>query len=252
MRRRADSEFAEVKALCATGLSDYEVARRTGVPRSTVLYWRHQPSRERSWAPSDPDWRPPKPGQYAYLLGIYLGDGHIVVAGESACISISLDASYPGIVDEVAGALAETFFPAKVRRYLRRTDRAQILQLSSANLPIAFPQHGPGQKHLRDIRLEEWQRLIVKDEPQALLRGLIQSDGARCINRFDTRLPSGRVAHYEYPRYFFSNLSSDIRRIFCHTCDVLGIRWTQSNPRNISVSHGKSVAYLDSFVGPKV
>jgi len=123
--------------------------------------------------------------------------------------------------------------------------------MSNPNLPVAFPQHGPGPKHRREIRLAEWQRLIVHDEPQALLRGLIHSDGARCVNRFDTGLPSGRVAHYEYPRYFFSNLSSDIRGIFCDGCEQLGIKWTQSNHRNISVAHRASVAYLDSFVGPK-
>jgi hypothetical protein len=64
-------------------------------------------------------------------------------------------------------------------------------------------------------------------------------------------LPSGRVAAYEYPRYSFSNLSDDIRRIFCEHCELLGIRWTQSNPRNISVSHRKSVALMDEFIGPK-
>jgi hypothetical protein len=71
------------------------------------------------------------------------------------------------------------------------------------------------------------------------------------MNRFKTKLPSGRVAPYEYPRYFFSNLSDDIRRIFCEHCELLGIRWTQSNPRNISISHRKSVALMDEFIGPK-
>ncbi|HET6831257.1 MAG TPA: hypothetical protein VFH44_07905 [Solirubrobacterales bacterium] len=71
------------------------------------------------------------------------------------------------------------------------------------------------------------------------------------MNRFRTKLPSGRVAEYEYPRYFFSNRSADIKQIFCEHCDLLGIRWTQSNPRYVSVSHRDSVAALDEFVGPK-
>jgi len=33
--------------------------------------------------------------------------------------------------------------------------------------------------------------------------------------------------------------------------ELLGIRWTQSNPRNISISHRKSVAVMDEFIGPK-
>jgi hypothetical protein len=64
-------------------------------------------------------------------------------------------------------------------------------------------------------------------------------------------LPSGRVAEYHYIRYFFSNLSADIRRIFLEHYDLLGIRVTQSNPRNLSVSHQGSVAILERIVGPK-
>ena len=45
------------------------------------------------------------------------------------------------------------------------------------------------------------------------------------------------MAEYAYPRWFFSNRSDDIRGLFCEYCERLGIRWTQSNPRNISVSH---------------
>ena len=106
-------------------------------------------------------------------------------------------------------------------------------------------------KHERPIALAEWQRAIVDRFPEPFLRGLIHSDGCRTINRFRTKLPSGRVAEYEYPRYFFSNLSADIRALFCEYCERLGVRWTQSNHRNISVSHRRSVAILDAFIGPK-
>ena len=58
------------------------------------------------------------------------------------------------------------------------------------------------------------------------------------------------VTTYSYPRYFF-NESADIRAIFCEYCELLNLRWTQSNRRNISISHRDSVARLDSFVGPK-
>jgi hypothetical protein len=45
--------------------------------------------------------------------------------------------------------------------------------------------------------------------------------------------------------------SADIRGLFCEYCERLGIRWTQSNPRNISISHRASVARVDSFVPAK-
>jgi hypothetical protein len=138
-----------------------------------------------------------------------------------------------------------------VRVRPRRTDHGVIVEAAYKHWPLVFPQHGPGRKHNRPIVLADWQRAIVDRRPQPFLRGLIHSDGCRTVNRFKTRLPSGRVAEYAYPRYFFSNKSADIRGLFCDYCERLGIRWTQSNPRNVSVSHRDSVALLDSFVGPK-
>ena len=66
--------FYQVKSLVDLGLSDYEIARRTGVNRSTVLRWRR-----RDEPPVDHalpvDWRPADPAAYCYLLGCHLGDG---------------------------------------------------------------------------------------------------------------------------------------------------------------------------------
>ena len=104
---------------------------------------------------------------------------------------------------------------------------------------------------MRPIVLEDWQQRLVDEHPWSFLRGLLHSDGCRTVNRFKTKLPRGRVAEYEYPRWFFSNMSADIRGLFCATCEQVGIRWTQSNHRNISVSHRRSVALLDEHVGPK-
>lgn len=82
------------------------------------------------------------------------------------------------------------------------------------------------------------------------LRGLIHSDGSRTINRFSVAL-AGERREYAYPRYFFTNLSADIRGLFCATCERVGVRWTQSSFKNISVADRRSVELLDSFVGPK-
>ncbi len=145
-----------------------------------------------------------------------------------------------------------TLFPGRTLGHYRHPVHRKVdLQVSHPSLPFAFPQHGPGSKLDRKIELVDWQLELTHAYPEQLIRGLIHSDGCRCTNRFKTKLPSGRVAEYEYPRYFFTNYSADIRGIFCSHGDLLGIRWTQSNPRNISVSHRVSVALLDTFVGPK-
>jgi hypothetical protein len=165
-------------------------------------------------------------------------------------LMISLDARYPGIVNLAEEAIRQTMPGTTTRRYLPKDSVVRVLAATVA-WREAFPQHGRGRKHERTIELVPWQREITSAFPRQLLRGLIHSDGCRTMNRFKTKLPSGRVAAYEYPRYFFSNLSADIRRIFCEHCELLGIRWTQSNPRNISISHRKSVALMDEFIGPK-
>ena len=116
----------------------------------------------------------------------------------------------------------------------------------SRQWPCLFPQHGPGPKHRRQIELTAWQQAIVDRDTPFLLRGLIHSDGSRSMNRV---VSNGR--RYEYPRYTFSNVSDDIKRIFCDACDALGIEWRRMNAKNISVARRASVARLDEFVGPK-
>ena len=44
--------------------------------------------------------------------------------------------------------------------------------------------------------------------------------------------------------------SDDVRAIFCHACDLLGVRWTTA-PRTVYVSRKADVALLDEFIGPK-
>ena len=188
---------------------------------------------------------------YAYLLGIYLGDGHLWQTGpESFRLAVYCDSAYPGLIAEIKAAISAVAPGPRICAN-ERNGRCVALVTSSRIWPQAFPQHGAGRKHERPIVLEPWQLEITGRHPQSLLRGLIHSDGCRCVNRFRTRLPSGRVSEYAYPRYFFSNLSADIRRIFSDHCDLLGIRWTQSNTRNISVAHRSSVAAMDAFIGPK-
>jgi hypothetical protein len=189
---------------------------------------------------------------YGLLLGFYLGDGCVASTGTSFQLRVVLDGRYPGVIDDCAMAITLSVRDEiNVRIRPRRRDRGVIVEASYKHWPAVLPQHGPGRKHTRPIVLADWQRRIVDAHPEPFLRGLLHSDGCRTVNRFKTRLPSGRLAEYAYPRYFFSNRSADIRGLFCDYCDLLGIRWTQSNPRNISVSHRPSVAALDAFVGSK-
>ena len=191
------------------------------------------------------------PWWYAYLLGLYLGGGWVGATGRTVALVIRLDLAFPRIIDDCIAAACLALPGARVVAYPVKGQRCVGVTSYDRRWLELFPQAGPGRKHERPVVLEPWQRRIVDVQPEPFLRGLIHSDGCRVINRFSTRLPSGRVAEYAYPRYFFSNLSADIRGLFCESCERLGVRWTQSNHRNISVSHRHSVAILDAFIGPK-
>ena len=198
------------------------------------------------------DWRPPDPPSYSYLLGLYLGDGWVSAKPRGGAQLIVVCATdYPELIEDCWTAMILVSLNGHVTRYQSRGQRCVRLMSAWKHWLDVIPQHGPGRKHDRKIELAPWQREIVDRNPQEFLRGLLHSDGCRTVNRFKTTLPSGRVAEYAYPRWFFSNRSDDIRGLFCEYCERLGIRWTQSNPRNVSVSHRDSVTLLDSFVPAK-
>jgi len=116
--------------------------------------------------------------------------------------------------------------------------------------PDLLPQHGPGRKHERRIVLVDWQRRAVEKEPGRFLRGLFHSDGCRITNWTAKRV-AGEEKRYEYPRYFFTNVSDDIRGLCTWALDLLGIPWRATNAYSISVARREAVATLDTFVGPK-
>lgn len=245
------SQRAAAIDLIGTGLSDYEIGRRTGASRSSIQRWRQHGAPTRGHNSYERDWRPTDLASYSYLLGIYLGDGYISKASQAPVLEISLDSRYPGIVEECSNAMRNVA-EVEARVHHRLTCQGNSIRLTAGSpiWPAAFPQHGPGKKHLRSIKLATWQTRIVDQFPEPFLRGLIHSDGSRTVNRFSVALRDGSRT-YAYPRYFFTNLSADIRNMFCVSCNRLGIRWTRSSSKNISVANRGSVELLDSFVGPK-
>jgi hypothetical protein len=251
MVRYSSAQFHRAKRLLESGTGIRATARALELPYSTVRYWCRLKQPPGSQMRSAADWAgPTNEAAYSYLLGLYLGDGSIGMPSRGGKqLILTLDARYPGIVDEAAEAIRLTMPDVHVGQ--SPVPGAVRLHACHPAWALAFPQHGPGRKHTRRIVLVRWQQKLVTRHPYALIRGLIHSDGSRVINRFETLLPSGRVAEYAYVRYFFTNYSADIRRIFCEQCDLLGIHWTQSSFKNISIAHRDSVAILDSFIGPK-
>jgi hypothetical protein len=242
MRRvwRSGSEIAGVVRLIEAGLSDREVTRATGIPYETVRAWRggRVPERARrvlagvpecagcGSAAHDLDGLPPD--DYAYLLGMYLGDGCLARTAKGAySLRISLDLVYPGIIESARQAVAAV--KGGPLPHVAPHGAAACVVITSywKAWPCLLPQHGPGRKHERRIVLEPWQE------------------------RIGTNLVRVKGRDYAYPRYQFSNRSDDIRRLFTDACDLLGIAWRPWGRFHVSVARREAVATLDTFIGPK-
>jgi len=238
---RPESDRRIVEFLAAGDFNASQIAGIARIPRSTVRDWLRQPVRAPRRPPSLDVPSIPEP-EYSYLLGFYLGDGTISRHRRDVYrLRIVTDTRYPGIIEECAAAM-QAVMPRNRVLVQRLPYRAVVISAYSKAWPLVFPQHGPGRKHERKIELAPWQARIVERFPRQFLRGLIHSDGCRALNRVNGK---------DYPRYFFDQVSDDIRRLFCDACNQLGISYTWSRWKTVSIARTDSVALVDSFVGPK-
>ncbi|GAA3822761.1 helix-turn-helix domain containing protein [Streptomyces phyllanthi] len=248
-------------ALVTQGRSLNSVSKETGISRAAIRSWRTRldplprmqaqagPCIECQHAPE----RPEHKEAYSYLLGLYLGDGCVSAHPRTGhYLRIACGNTWPGLIDACETAM-RMINPARCA-YRKQAQGYVSVASYSQHWPCLFPQHGPGKKHERRIALEPWQQAIVDAHPWEFIRGLIHSDGCRITN-WTTRLVGGERKRYEYPRYFFSNKSDDIRKLFSDALDRVGVEWTTlargSDPFNISIARKASVALMDTHVGPK-
>jgi hypothetical protein len=240
------------RKLHAEGENVRAVARRLSLPVSTVRHW----CVDRRRPPTDPGRRercprchevPLDDWEYAYLLGFYLGDGHIVVGRRGvASLSMFCGDEYPGVRGEVEQAMRAVMPTSSVSSVQRKGCRE--VKSYSTHWTCLFPQHGPGHKHERPIVLAPWQDDLRRKYPGRVLRGLFHSDGCRVLN-WARKQPGGK--RYEYPRYLFSNESQDILDICARTLDEIGVAHRRPRVNLLSVARKEGVARLDEFVGPK-
>jgi hypothetical protein len=246
---RPPEDVERVRALAVSGLSSSQISRLTGISRPTVLRWLQtdrQPFRGCPTCGKPPhDFSTLPASAYAYLLGIYLGDGTITRFPKGVwALQVFQDSRYPGVIREIGTAI-RTVMPANTVRVAKHPQHNYVrISSYSKAWPCYIPQSGPGLKHRRKIELRAWQWAYVWQEPGMFLRGLIHSDGCRVSNK----VWGGK---YEYPRYFFGNESQDIQQLFRHACDLIGIAYRNNRRNSISVARAASVALLDEIVGPK-
>jgi hypothetical protein len=249
----------EALRLHAAGRSTCEIARRLSLPQGSIANWcrgalPEDVARRVAGLPELPrcsrcggkDHTGDPPDKYAYLLGVYLGDGWLSHAARTAVFCVACDTRYPDLIAEYRRSIQCVVFgrSSHLRHYVGK--RCVAVRAYGNAWLCLFPQHGSGRKHHRRIALELWQQEIVDAHPAPFIRGLIQTDGWRGLNRVFVK---GRW--YEYPRYQFSSRSDDIRRLFTDACDRIGVAWRPWGRWHISVARREAVARLDEFVGPK-
>jgi hypothetical protein len=181
------------------------------------------------------------------LLGQYLGDGHVTYTGRgtsrSQVLRVYGDDRWPGIQGEISSAMLRVL-PVNV--FTTQKQGCTSVESISLHWRCLLPQQGPGKKHERAIELADWQLRLLTEDPRPFIRGLLHSDGCRTTNRVVTRGTS-----YAYTRYFFSNQSRDILRIFGDCLELVDIPWRYTRRNAISVAQRRGVEALDAFVGPK-
>ncbi|MCW3840832.1 DUF1804 family protein [Micromonospora yasonensis] len=241
---------ARARSLYLAGATVAEAARAVGVSYPTVRHWckdRPEPKQHgtaiRCFRCRPEVGNPTDPAHYAYLLGLYLGDGHLVITARVPVLRIYCADSWPDLITACENAM-KAVLATSVQRVQKQGCVA--VQSYGNHWPCLFPQHGPGKKHERPIVLTDWQRKIVEAHVGDFLRGLFHSDGCRFTNRVTVR---GK--EYVYPRYMFSNRSTDIMELCQWALDLLGIAWRMNLPWSLSVARRDAVAALDRHVGPK-
>ncbi|MFD4137970.1 helix-turn-helix domain-containing protein [Streptomyces sp. NPDC058572] len=258
MEQHSPSIRAHAVTLLRSGIPNRVVAARLNVPRGTIGWWRSEDRRLRGEAYEEPTDCPLCTGRhvdsaaYAYLLGLYLGDGHIISKPKQHHLSIFCNATQVGLITAAEEAMRTVMAMPSVKR--RHKPGCIEVKSYSRHWTCLFPQHGPGKKHERKIALACWQREIVDAYPWEFIRGLVHSDGCRTMN-WTTRVVDGERKRYEYPRYWFTNVSDDIRRLYTDALDKVGVEWKHctrhGRPYNISVARRASVALMDTRIGPK-
>lgn len=239
------------------------IAKNLGIPRGTVRdciekfrtlenFEEHLTQHEQlgldnpiNNAMQNPEWRK----AYAYILGLYLGDGYIDLMKNKKRVyrlRITQDKRYTGLISACEQAM-KIILPNNRVFFASKQGCVDIIILS-IHLVQMFPQYGKGAKHARKITFEDWQWAIIDEFPLEVFRGLYHSDGSRSQN-----IVKGK----NYVRYMFSNKSEDLIALCKYVCDKIGLHWTTKKAHYkhgsfmVYISRREDVAYLDSVIGAK-
>lgn len=184
---------------------------------------------------------------YSYILGMYLGDGHIIQLKNKRAYRLSLfnNAFQDRVIELCSTSLSYILPSNKVTVYKVPTCNLVKVYVHNKMLPTILPQHDFGKKHDRSVKLLDWQLKYLNTSK--MLAGLFHSDGT----------------FYTYKGYYFysfTNCSLDILDI-CKMClEDKNIKYTFTPKKAsdmvtqsylIKVYRQKEVLKLYDIVGEK-
>jgi len=149
---------------------------------------------------------------YAYILGSYLGDGHISKLPRTYRLRIFCNRKYQDIIDRNKHSVQTLFNTNKVNVLQYLHAQCDEVIVHNKNLDKFFPQHGAGKKHDRDITLLDWQWDIINYNPECFIKGLLDSDGCRYKQTGSDRM-----------YWQFTNKSQDILNMYIKVLTNLDI-----------------------------
>lgn len=229
--------FEYTKKRIIEGASIRQISRELNVDHSTISYWIKNDftSGSRSNGLSINEIHNncyDKSSQYSYILGCYLGDGHISQLARTQRLRIFSGTAHPSIIKDQVKAL-NVLFDNVVNNKKSNTCNMEVITVHNAQLDIYFPQHSLGKKHDRDVSLKSWQQDIVDKEPECFVKGLIDTDG--CLYDNGRYVKDDGEKTY-LPSYQFTNKSKDILKMYTDVLDKLDIRHTYVSKKCGSVN----------------
>jgi hypothetical protein len=231
---KTKDEYQKVCELFGQGIKKSKIAEIMGLDRGTVRRWITTGFTGKS-SNDIIESLILKKEDYSYILGLYLGDGYINKTDRAYRLRICLDLKY-NLLNDYAFERLKNLFPNNSVGSVHSSG-CIYLYVYNKHLPIMFPQHGSGRKHLRNIILENWQVNMI--DWVELLRGLFHSDGSYYFDR-------GKD-------YFnFTNLSDNILNLFKMCCHNLGIHYTQTNDKTIRIGKRQDVKTVKELIGTKI
>jgi len=254
------SEIIKIIEEYNNGSKQSELSKKYNIPRSNIRYWLNNNEKFNQYNKLENqkklknncdinNYLSDKKLEYNYILGLYLGDGHIIKTKRSSYqIRIFLDSKYYNIVTECENNL-KILFPFNKINIHKTKYNMFIVSVYSNSLKYLFPQIGKGVKHKRKIILEDFQ--IKNINHKNIIRGLFHSDGCLYKNTIIKKEGKKYFGYY----YNFSNMSKDIVDIYCNSLDIINIHYTiqisKDNCYRINVNRRVDFKKMYEFLGVK-